>query len=556
MPPKTRVDLLIIGGGPAGSTVAALVKKYAPHLHVLVLEKARFPRHHVGESLLAGATPILEEMGVYERINRHGFIEKLGATYIWGQTREPWGFEFSQLITQLALQGKTLPDLYTKAWQVRREEYDQLLLRHAAEMGAEVREGVRVQRPLIDAATGRVTGVAYSDAHGAGTVGCHLLLDCTGQDAVLGHHLKLREYDERMNNYALYAYWQGAQWKYEYLGHPHLTRIFIATTPRGWIWYIPVRRDLISVGLVTHRAVLKEQKTNPERLYREELAACPEIAGLLEGAHCVRLSSQQPRPVMAVQDWSYTSRRMSGPGWALCGDAAGFVDPILSSGAMLAHELGQKAAYTINSMFRAGADEQIAAYWDFYSDTYRTYLQAYREMAAFWYSNNFSMASWWWQAQRTLDRQQDGVNLQDREAFARVAAGYANRAESLSLFGSYPLHEAVQLVDGLFGKVDTPAAPPIAPDDCPRLHTAVRFVAGRYFFQGLIRTTRRILAPDGKRYLDLHPGEEVLVERLNGHHTLAQVDDAARQIRTLQQRLPVRTGSELVVQLDAIGALA
>ncbi len=142
---------------------------------------------------------------------------------------------------------------------------------------------------------------------------------------------------------------------------------------------------------------------------------------------------------------------MSGPGWAIAGDAAGFVDPVLSSGVMLAHELGQKAAYTLNSAFRASSDEEVRSYWHFYEETYRTYLKAYRDMASFWYSNNFSMESWFWQARRTLAQNESEINLTDREAFNRLASGYATRAESLSLFGSYPLDEAQQLVDGLFG---------------------------------------------------------------------------------------------------------
>lgn len=553
-------DVVIAGGGPAGSTVATLVKKYAPHLRVLVLEKARFPRHHVGESMLAGATPVLREMGAYDTINSYGFIEKLGATYVWGQNRIPWGFDFDQIITQLARQGRTLDVDYVKAWQVRRAEYDHLLLNHAAEMGAEVQQGAHVHEPLVDAATQRVVGVAYSDARGRHEVGCDLLMDCTGQDALLGHRFQLRQYDERMNNYALYGYWRNGQWRQEYIGTPEYSRIFIATTPRGWIWTIPLERDLLSVGFVTHRQTLREMKSDPETLYLAEIGSCPEISPLLVDAHLVRIAADQTRDVLAVQDWSYMSKTMAGPGWALCGDAAGFVDPILSSGGMLAHELGQKAAYTINSMFRASSDADIDHYWRFYAETYRTNLTAYRDMARFWYGNNFSMESWWWQAQRTVHGTEAHENkLSAREAFVRVASGYANRAESLSLFGSYPLHEAMKLVDGLFGgdttERDRQAVARRYQVRRPQLHPAAKVVNGLYYYQGLIRTTRRVMARDGQRYLDLHPGEEMLVRLLDGKHTLADLDSAAEAMRGLEQRLPVRTGTELVVQLADIGAL-
>jgi hypothetical protein len=361
-----------------------------------------------------------------------------------------------------------------------------------------------------------------------------------------------------MNNYALFGYWRGGQWKVEYLGHPNLTRIFIATTPRGWIWYIPVSQEIISVGFVTHRQTLKSHRVNVRELYLQEIEACPEIDGLLDGAKLIRLMPDQAHDIVAIQDWSYTSKQMAGDGWAMAGDAAGFVDPILSSGVMLAHELGQKAAYTINSSLSASNDAQIKAYWDFYQDTYRTYLQAYRDMATFWYSNNFSMESWWWEARRNLTTTNSTFDLNERESFNRIASGYANRAESLSLFGSYPLHEAQKLVDGLFGKVDADvqAAEARYADRPLQLNPKAHMSSGMYFFQGMIRTTRRIAVPDSKNYLDLHPGEEILVRLLDGAHTLDDLNRAADNVRGMAARMPVRSGTELVIQLEEIGALA
>jgi clorobiocin biosynthesis protein Clo-hal len=550
-------DIVIAGGGPAGSTVGALVKKYSPELRVLLLEKAIFPRHHVGESLLAGGSPVLHEMGAYDAVNAYGFVEKIGATYVWGRTREPWGFSFDRVVAGLLAQGKTLPEMYTKGWQVTRGEYDHLLLQQAAAVGVEVREGATVLQPTIDRTSGRVTGVSFRDPHGLHSVPCAWFMDCTGQDALLGRQLKLRQYDERMNNYALFGYWKGAKWKIEYLGHPTLSRIFVATTPRGWIWYIPVSQDVISVGLVTHRQTLKNVQGRAEKLYREEVLNCPEIAGLLEGAHLVRLAHDQRQDVCAIQDWSYNSKRMAGPGWALCGDAAGFVDPILSSGVMLAHELGQKAAYALNSTFRAGSDAQVQRIWEFYEATYKTYLQAYRDMAAFWYSNNFSMESWWWQARRSIEQQSSEVDLTDLEAFNRLASGYANRAESLSLFGSYPLHEAQQLVDGLFGDQIEHAVVEARYAERPaQLNQNVRIVDGMYFWQGFVRGTRRVInRNDQARYLDLHPAEELLLGMFDGRHSLAAINRRAAELQALDQRMPVRNGSDLAVQLEQIGVL-
>lgn len=562
---RSHYDVVIAGGGPAGSTVATLVKRYSPDLSVLVLERRSFPRHHVGESLLAGGTPVLQEMEAYDAVNAYDFPEKLGATYVWGRERTPWGFEFDDVVSRFAAMGQQLPDIYTKGWQVRRGEYDKLLLDNAAEHGAEVHEQARVRRVLFDgdAADGdRVTGVRVEDADGERQVDCTWFMDCTGQEALLGRTHGIREYDERMNNYAIWGYWRGAKWKVEYVGHPNLTRIFVATTPRGWIWYIPVDHDVVSVGFVTHRQTLAGKAGTAASLYAEELAACPEIGGLLDNAHLIRTAPDQRNDICVIQDWSYGSRRLTGNGWALAGDAAGFVDPILSSGVMLAHELGQKAAYAINSSFRAGSDEQIREYWDFYARTYQTYLKAYRDMAGFWYGNNFAMDSWWWEARRGLESGTAGVDgavdLTDREAFTRVASGYANRAESLSLFGSYPLHEARKLADGLFGV--TPgaaggAADAGAPTRTPALTPGAKVTDGLYFYQGLVRRTRRVVNTDDGRYLDLHPGEQVLVDMLDGTHRITDLDRAADHIRELPDAMPIRSGADLARQLDAIGVL-
>lgn len=362
-----------------------------------------------------------------------------------------------------------------------------------------------------------------------------------------------------MNNYALFGYWKGAKWIYEYVGHPDLTRICVITTPRGWIWYIPMIRDIVSVGFVTHRQTLKRQPKDVEQLYREELAACPEIQGLLDKAYQVRIARDQKRDVVAIQDWSYTSCQMCGPGWAMVGDAAGFVDPILSSGVMLAHELGQKAAYTLNSVFSATSDVEISAYWYFYEDTYRTYLQAYRDMASFWYSNNFSLENWFWQARRTLAQKEGKINLTDREAFNRLASGYATRAESLSLFGSYPLHEAQQLVDGLFGMpYDTKGIAARYADHPLCLNSRAELSDGMYFYQGSIRNTRRIYNSQSNQYLDLHPAEEILLAYFDGQHLLADLNTLTTELQALPETssMPVRNGLDLVVQLDNLGVLA
>lgn len=551
-------DVIIVGGGPAGSTIAALVKKYSPALRVLLLEREQFPRHHIGESLLAGASPVLHDMGAYDRINNYGFIEKSGATYVWGREREPWGFDFDRVVKPLLDKGIPLPEMYTKGWQVRRAEYDHQLLLHAEEMGVEVRQGARVTRVLRagdDKQQARVVGVEVRDARGLHTLECSWLMDCTGQDALIGRDLDNRQYSEKMNNYALYSYWTDFNWHEELMGHPRFTRIFLATSAHGWFWCIPSTEQILSIGLVTNRQVIKNLKGTPLDLYLAEMQTCPEIAAILDGARMVTLPGEK-RQFYAIQDWSYESQQMAGNGWAMAGDAAGFVDPILSSGVMIAHELGQKAAYAINSSFTAASDAEIARYWGFYQDTYRTYLRAYRQMAEFWYGNNFLMENWWWEAQRTVNRE-DEMALNDGIAFMRLSSGYAYRAESLSLFGSYPLHEAQQLVNGLFGVSPEQVNPESHYESKPLgLLPNFQLTEGLYFFQGFVRKTRRVVNRDTQQYLDLHPAEEVLLSALNGQNTLADLNAMIAQIQSRPQRMPVRNGIDLVVQLDNLGVLA
>jgi flavin-dependent dehydrogenase len=545
-------DVVIVGGGPAGTTVATLVKKYSPHLRVLLLEKEHFPRHHVGESLLAGATPVLRDMGVYDRITSYGFIEKSGATYIWGHERTPWGFDFDQALKPLIEQGATLPGFYAKGWQVRRAEYDDQLWQHAVEMGVEAHQGAQVREILSDASAEmipRVHGIVYDDATGRHEVRCHWLIDSSGQAAVVGRTFNLHKYIPDMNNVALYAYWRNFIWYESFLGLPHFTRIFLATSPRGWFWCIPASAEVMSVGLVTRADWMKQAAQSPADFYFDEIQACPEVAAILAGASLMRLSPDQKRDVLAVRDWSYESRQLAGNGWALVGDAAGFVDPILSSGVMLAHELGQKAAYTLNAMFRAGSDPEIARYWQFYEQTYRTYLRAYREMAQFWYGSNFLMEDWW--------RAAHPKARADSAAFMRLASGYANRAESLSLFGSYPLHEARQLVAGLFGgDYDARQLAGQYTDRKLRLNDCARLEEGLYYFQGFVHKTRRIMNTATNQYLDLHLTEDRLLRSFDGQHTLDDLDRQVREIRATQRFMPIRDGLDLLVQLDEIGVLA
>lgn len=536
-----RFDVIIIGGGPAGSTVGTLLKKYFPFSHVGLLEAEIFPRHHVGESMLAGSTPVLKEMGVYDKIDAAGFPEKLGASYIWGSHGEQWGFEFEEINGQLQRDGIVLPKEYFKGWQVRRAEYDHILLDHAAEYGVEVLQGAKVTEVRVGTDANR--GVTFVRDGRQYEWAADFIVDCSGQKAILGRKFGLRDYDPQLNNVAIYGYWKGAKWKFEYAGFPGITRILIASTERGWIWYIPVTGDTISVGFVTHKSFAKDAE-DIKQTYLEEVRQSPEISELLAPAKLTRISADQRSELLVERDWSYTCRKMAGDGWLLVGDAAGFVDPILSSGVLLSHQNGQKAAYLLNSIFGEGSPERTASYLEFYEATYRQMLSAYRKMASYWYGNNFSRDGWWWQAWRQLFQANSENTLNDRDSFMRLASGYANRTESTSLFGSYTANEATYLARHLFRQDG--AVPPAA-NEHVRLDDNASLVDGLIFYGGRIRKTHRVVNRATSNYIDLFPDELSLVTRLADGIHVADMRHAASGV--------IRTPDQLLHQLKELGVV-
>jgi len=422
-----HADAIVIGGGPAGCTTAILLKQYNPSARIIIFEKERFPRHHIGESTLPDANAVLHKLGVIDAINRAGFPIKSGLTYKWRHDRPIFADVFSQGVhpnLQDRLYPKGIPD---HSWQVERGRYDSILLDRAREVGIDVRE----RHQVVDAVSGegetgdRVLGVCVRGEHDATPrrVMARHTIDASGQARVLSRWLGVPTDKFALGDTALYRYYGGFTWREDLIGSLFNGRIFFTSVPRGWMWFIPLSADTVSVGLVTKKDFLRG--VTPDRAFEEELGVAAEIREMLGDAVQIGHPYSTGAPATyAIQDWSYRNREFAGPGWYLAGDAAAFVDPILSSGLNLAHNCGLLAANAINTEWNfpeISGTAVRAAYASMYREIYASFLA----MATWWYERRHTDLADWWKVAREQSRNPSAIaDLSDRQVFLTFTAGY------------------------------------------------------------------------------------------------------------------------------------
>jgi flavin-dependent dehydrogenase len=337
-------DVLVIGGGPAGATVATLLARRGHQ--VTVVEKERHPRFHIGESLLPANLPLLDQLGVAEQVRAIG-MQKWGAEFVSHWDGRQQDFRFSEAWD------KSMP----YAYQVRRSEFDEILIRNAAHAGAKVIEGCRVRGVEFPGERG---GASSADAGGIRIEAEHqdgrrqhwqarFLVDASGRDTFLANRLGAKRRNPKHNSAAMFGHFSGAQrYAGEREGH-----ISIYWFDHGWFWFIPLHDGATSIGAVVWPRYLKSRSVPVKEFFLASIALCPPLAQRLANA---TLTTE----VEATGNYSYSSTRSHGEGYLLLGDAFAFIDPVFSSGVMLAMNSAFVGAAAVDACLRTPARARLA----------------------------------------------------------------------------------------------------------------------------------------------------------------------------------------------------
>jgi flavin-dependent dehydrogenase len=401
-------DVAIVGGGPGGSTAAGFLKKHDPNCNVVILEREKFPRDHVGESQLPPISRILDELGVWEAVEAANFPIKIGASYRWGKNPEVWDFEF---IPRDRFRDQIRPAKFEgqrrwTAFQVDRAVYDDILLRHAEKLGAEVREETRVVK--IEREGDRVTGLVLDSGD---VIVADRYVDASGHTGIIRRAMGVEaKVSTNLQNIAIWDYWQNADWAVE-IGVGG-TMVQVLSLGYGWFWFIPLGPTRTSIGFVTSAEYFKQSGLSTEELYRKALSEEPRIQELTKNA-------TMEGKLQTTKDWSFIADRLTGENWMLVGESAGFADPILAAGLSLTHSSAREAALTLLELMRA--EEDPAWLKQQYETIQKKRVSNHIRFADYWYTANAQFTDL---KEFTRDiAASNGLDLSPDKAWAWLAQG-------------------------------------------------------------------------------------------------------------------------------------
>jgi flavin-dependent dehydrogenase len=293
---------------------------------VQLFERERFPRFHIGESLIPETYWVLKQLDMLPKMQASHFVKKYSVQFVNSEGRESAPFYFWD----------NKPHECSQTWQVVRSEFDKMMLDNAREHGAGVHEGVRVHDVLFE--DDRAVGVKIRNEQGFREIRAKVVVDASGQNGLLMNRLGLRVWDPILNKGAIWTYWENA---YRDTGRDEGATLVIQNgNKQGWFWYIPQHDNIVSIGVVAPFDYLFKGRTNYAQTYEEEVELCPGVKQRVANAKKVT-------GYFATKDYSYRSTRVAGNGWVLVGDAFGFLDPLYSSGVLLALKSGQLASDAI-----------------------------------------------------------------------------------------------------------------------------------------------------------------------------------------------------------------
>jgi len=363
-------DVIVIGGGPAGSAIAGILAREGRS--VVLFEKDEFPRHHIGESLMTDTYWTFRRMGFLDKLKKSPFVRKYSVQFANQMGRESRPFYFFEANHHES----------AVTWQVTRAVFDKMLIEHAAEQGATVYQGAPVKQVIFH--QDRAVGVEVKMKDGSTrNFYARVIVDATGQNAMLSNRFRWRVRDPKLKKAVLYSYFKGAHREPDLNGGATL----VLRTQRGsggWFWHIPLENDITSVGIVADPDyLLKGRGRDLAKIYHEEIEKCQACRRRVAGAKRVD-------KIYAIIDYSYRSKQCAGNGFVLIGDAYGFLDPIYSSGVLLALKMAELAADAIHDAFNNN-DFSAERLGQFQSKLDRG-IESMRKLVYAFYNEDFSFA--------------------------------------------------------------------------------------------------------------------------------------------------------------------